>query len=286
MTFAQYREGGENDNIPRACHDGVIRVAHPLMNTFHISTTSAAFLVAGVFSLTSNALAADPVDSREKPLVLLESVKKRDLESQMALKQTEIQRLNEDLQKHEKEQASLQQSMDSIAIAIAESNDMLDQYVARKKHLTRALELTTQRIDAERLKVDGLRTLSEAQAREREHVAKRLESTTIRSNIEGANYRILSQKQSPPEGEALPKDATAKLLSEIADLKKRLELSDRKVSAASKLAREAMISASEKLVQAENAGIKAKKTAEDWSLNENAEPVAEKVEPDAIEKKE
>ena len=38
--------------------------------------------------------------------------------------------------------------------------------------------------------------------------------------------------------------------------------------------------ASEKLVQAENAGSKAKKTAEDWNLNENAEPVAEKIEPD------
>ncbi|MEO7319014.1 MAG: hypothetical protein ABIZ56_08505 [Chthoniobacteraceae bacterium] len=257
------------------------------MNQFHISKTPFAAILAGAFSLTSLALAADPVESvdsiesREKPLVLLESVKRRELESQLTLKQTEIQRLNEDLDKHEKEQASLQQSMDAIAIAIAESNDLLDQYLARRKHLTRALELTTQRIDAERLKVDGLKTLSDAQMKERDHVARQVEATKIRSNIEGANLRILSYKQTPPpEGEAVPKDATAKLLSEIVDLKKKLDLSERKTFAAGKLAREAMSSASAKLVQAENAGVKAKKTAEDWNLNEHAEPVAEKVDPD------
>ena len=250
------------------------------MNQFHISNKPFAAILAGAFSLTSITFAADPGEAREKPLVLLESVKKRELESQLGLKQTEILRLNEDLQKQEKEQASLQQSMDAIAIAVAESNDLLEQYLARKKYLTRALELTTQRIDAERLKVDGLKTLSDAQGKEREHVAKRLESTTIRSNIEGANLRILSYKQTPPEGEAAPKDATAKLLSEILDLKKRLDLSERKTSAAAKLARDAMGSASEKLMQAENAGLKAKKTAEEWNLNESADPVAEKVDPD------
>lgn len=238
-----------------------------------------AAVLIGALSLTPTAFAAEPAESREKPLVLLESVKKREVESQLAVKQTEIQRLNEDLQKQEKEQASLQQSMDSIAIAVAESNDLLDQYLARKKYLTRALELTTQRIDAERLKVDGLKTLSDAQAKERDRVAKQYESTGIRANIEGANLRIISQKQPSAEGEAVPKDATAKLLSEIADLKKKLDKSERNAVAAAKLAREAMLSASEKLVQAENAGAKAKKTAEEWNLNENAEPVAEKVDP-------
>ena len=250
------------------------------MNKFYLSTTPYAVILAGAFSLTTLARAAEPADAREKPLVLLESVKKREIESQLALKQTEIQRLNEDLQKQENDQASLQQSMDSIAIAVAESNDLLEQYLARKKYLSRALELTTQRIDAERLKADGLKTLSDAQAKERDHVAKRFESTTIRSNIEGANFRILSQKQTPAEGDVAPKDMTAKLLSEIADLKKKLERSERNASSAAKLAKDSMAVASEKLVQAENAGVKAKKTAEEWSLNDNAEPVAEKLEPD------
>lgn len=247
------------------------------MNTFKISIKPVAAILAGVFSLSLNAVAAEADESREKPVVLLESVKKRELESQLTIKQTELKRLNEDLQKLEKEQTSLQQSMDSIAIAVAESNDLLEQYLARKKHLVRALELTTQRIEAERLKVDGLKTLSDAQAKEREHVAKQFETTSIRANIEGSNFRILSQKQNPPEGEVLPKDATAKLLSEIAELKKKLERSERNASASAKLAREAMTSASEKVAQAEAAATKAKKTADEWSLNENAEPVAEKV---------
>lgn len=250
------------------------------MNQSHFSIPLVAAVLAGAISMSSIARAVDPADAREKPLVLLESVKKREIETQLAVKETEIRRLNEDTQKQEKEQVSLQQSMDAIAIAVAESNDLLEQYLARKKYLTRALELTSQRIDAERLKVDGLKTLSDAQAKERDHVAKRLESTGIRTNIEGANLRILSNKQMPPEGEVVPKDATAKLLSEIADLKKKLDLSERKTSAAARLAREAMGSASDKLIQAENAGLRAKKTAEDWNLNENAEPVAEKIEPD------
>ncbi len=251
------------------------------MNTIPLPTKPIAAIVAGVFLLIPCARAVEADEQREKPLVLLESVKKREIESQIAAKQIELQRLNEDLQKRQTEQDTLQQSMDSIAIAVAESNDLLEQYLARKKHLARALELTTQRIDAERLKVDGLKTLSDAQAKERDHVAKQFESTAIRSNIEGANFRILSQKQTPPEGEVLPKDGVTKLLSEIADLKKRLERSERNVIGAGKLAREAMSSATGKLLQAENATEKARKTAEDWGLNENAEPVAEKVDPDA-----
>lgn len=250
------------------------------MNTFHLPTNSIAAILAGVFSLTVTASGAEPTDGREKPLVLLESVKKRELESQLAVKQTELQRLNEDLQKRQTEQVSLQQSMDAISIAVAESTDLLEQYLARKKYLVRALELTTQRIEAERLKVDGLKTLSDAQSKERDHVAKRFESTSIKSNIEGANFRILSQKQAAPDAPEVPKDFAAKLLSEIAELKKKLERSDRNVFGASKLAREAMATASEKLLLAEDAAVKAKKMAEEWGLNENAEPVAERVQAD------
>ncbi len=253
------------------------------MNQFLVTTKPIVALLAGAFLSVMSARAAETAespDAREKPLVLLESVKKRDLDSQLAVKQTELQRLNEDMLKRQKEQESLQQSMDSIAIAVAESNDLLEQYLARKKYLVRALELTSQRIEAERLKVDGLKTLSDAQGKQRDHIAKQYESTTIRSNIEGANFRILSQKQAPAEGEPAPKDMAAKLLSEIADLKKKLDHSERNVSSAAKLARDSMAAASEKLVQADNAAAKAKKTAQDWSLNENAEPVAEKIEPD------
>lgn len=250
------------------------------MNHFANFTKSIAAISACVFSLALNASAEDAVDSREKPTVLLESVKRRELASQLAVKETEMQRLNEDLQKRKSEQATLQQSMDSITGAVADSADVLEQYVARKKYLVRALELTTQRIEAERLKVDGLKTLTDAQAKARDHVAKQYESTSIRANIEGANLRILSQKQTPSEGEAPPKDAAAKLLSEIVELKKKLERSERNEAAAAKLAREGMSSASEKLLQAENAAAKAKKTAAEWNLNEDAEPVAERVGPD------
>ena len=252
------------------------------MNTFHIPTNAVALTLAGAFSLAICARAPGQADSREKALVILEGVKKRELDSLIAMKQTELQRLNEDLQKRQNEASALQQSMDSIAIATAEANDLLEQLSMRKKYLTRALELTTQRIDAEKLKVDGLKTLSDAQAKDRDRVAKQFEATTIRSNIEGANFRILSQKQDSPEGEAGARDTTAKLLSEIVDLKKKLEKSEHNTAAALKLAHDAMASATGKLLQAESAEARAKKTAQDWGLNENAEPVAEKAEPDPV----
>lgn len=253
------------------------------MNTFHTSRKVVAISLAGAFLLAVCANAPGQADSREKPLVILEGVKQRELEGQIAMKQTELQRLNEDLQKQQSETAALQQSMDAIVIATGEANDMLEQLVMRKKYLSRALELTIQRIDAEKLKVDGLKTLSDAQAKDRERVAKQFEATTIRSNIEGANFRILSQKQGAQEGDAGAKDSSTKLLSEIADLKKKLEKSDRNTAAALKLAREAMGSATAKLLQAENAEARAKKTAQEWGLNENAEPVAEKVDADPLD---
>ena len=120
------------------------------MNPFDIFTKSIAAICACAFSLALNGYAEDAVDAREKPTVFLEGVKKRELAGQLAMKETEMQRLNEDLQKRKGEQATLQQSMDSITGAVADSADVLEQYVARKRYLVRALELTTQRIEAER----------------------------------------------------------------------------------------------------------------------------------------
>ena len=252
------------------------------MKPFHMPTKAVAFTLAGAFSLALCAPAPGQADLREKALILLESVKKRELDSLIAMKQTELQRLNEDLQKRQNEASALQQSMDTIAIATAEANDLLEQLQMRKQYLTRALELTSQRIDAEKLKVDGLKTLSDAQAKDRDRVAKQSDSTNIRANIEGANFRILSQKQDGPDGETAGKDTTAKLLSEIADLKKKLEKSEHNTVAAVKLAHDAMASATVKLQQAESAESRARKTAQDWGLNENAEPLGDKADPDPV----
>ena len=265
-----------------ACHTRAAGVAPRTMTTFHMPTKAVAFTLAGAFSLALCARAPGQADPREKALIILEGVKKRELDTQIAMKQTELQRLNEDLQKRQNEASVLQQSMDSIAIATAEANDLLEQLQMRKQYLTRALELTSQRIDAEKLKVDGLKTLSDAQAKDRDRVAKQSDSTSIRANIEGANFRILSQKQDGPDGEPVSRDTTAKLLSEIVDLKKKLEKSEHNTAAAVKLARDAMASATAKLTQAESAETRAKKTAQDWGLNDNAEPVAEKAEPDPV----
>ena len=258
------------------------------MKPLQLPTHIAAAVLAGTFSLTLCGSAPGQAenapahaDAREKAQAILEDVKERELETQLELKQTELQRLNEDLQKRQNESEILQRSMDSIAIALAEAGDTTEQLLARKKHLSRALELTIQRIEAEKLKMDGLKSLSDAQARARERAARQHEETTIRSNIAGTEFRILSQKQTVQEDGAKPKDDSAKLVSEIAELKKRLEKADRNTAAALKVAREAMTTANAKLLQAESAGTKAKKTAQEWGLNENAEPLGDGV-PEAV----
>ena len=266
----------------KACHIRAVRVAAREMKPFRLSTKTVAAMLAGTFSLILCGSAPGQAEAREKAQAILDDVKERELETQLELKQTELQRLNEDLQKRQNESEILQRSMDSIAIALAETNDTTEQLMARKKHLSRALELTLQRIEAERLKMDGLKSLNDAQAKARERVARQHDETTVRANIAGAEYRILSQKHPAPEGDAPAKDDSSKLLSEIAELKKRLEKSTRNTAAAIKLAREAMTTANAKLFQAETAGSKAKKTAQEWGLNENAEPVDESAPPDPV----
>lgn len=251
------------------------------MKPFQPTKHTVAAILAGTFSLILCGSAPGQADAREKAQAILDDVRERELETQLELKQTEIQRLNEDLQKRQNESEILQRSMDSIAIAVAEAGDTTEQLLTRKKHLARALELTLQRIDAEKLKMDGLKSLNDAQARARERASRQHEETTIRANIAGTELRILSQKQTGPEGGAV-KDDSAKLAAEITDLKKRLEKSARNTAAALKLARESMTIANGKLLAAENAGSKAKKTAQEWGLNENAEPIGEGAPPDPV----
>ena len=48
------------------------------------------------------------------------------------------------------------------------------------------------------------------------------------------------------------------------------------------VANDAMASATVKLQQAESAESRARKTAQDWGLNENAEPLGDKADPDPV----
>ena len=252
------------------------------MKTFQLPTHTVAAMLAGTFSLILCASAPGQAEAREKAQAILEDVRERELETQLELKQTEMARLNEDLKKRENESEILQRSMDSIAIALAESAESSEVLQTKKQHLSRALELTLQRIEAERLKADGLKALNDAQAKARERAARQHEDTTIRSGIAGTEYRIISQKHPSQDGDAPAKDESAKLLAEIAELKKKLEKSTLKTVAALKLARDAMTTANAKLLQAETAGSKAKKTAQEWGLNENAEPTGEGAAPDPV----
>jgi chromosome segregation ATPase len=215
-------------------------------------------------------------ETPEKAQALLADVKKKELAGEIAAKQTELDRLNEDLAKRRKEVEALQKSVDEITGAINETTTSLDQLLTQRVRLTKALEVVTLRIDAERLKVDGLRTLSDAQKKTLDSATKSIDEATVRSGIQGAELKLLSLKEAAQNGQMPPKDEVGKLFSELADLKKKLTKSERASSAAGKLARETMSNATVKLQQADEATKRAAKHASETGVDEVASGPDEK----------
>src|SRR5438132_8440798 len=89
-------------------------------------TMAGAALMTGLFTLTQNGLAVGQEPAPEKTKALLEQVKKTELNRQVAVKQTAIDRLQEDLEKSKKDAEGLQQTMTTTATLINESVAHLD----------------------------------------------------------------------------------------------------------------------------------------------------------------
>lgn len=230
-------------------------------------------LVASLSSLALLTSARSQADSPKDAQLILQQVKQREAERQQAAKQTELERLNQDLQRGQKESETVQQSIASMQGAIGQTSSQLDQLGSEKNRLSQELEVTTLRIDAERQKVEGLRLLSEAQSRSLEALEKRNNETELRASIGAAELKIMSPPPTDPENTDLKNpEPRSKLWSEIAELKKKLAKSELATLAAQKTAREATRAASSKLQLADIAATKAKKRAVD--LGVEAAPVA------------
>lgn len=228
-----------------------------------------AVFVAGTASGAFAENTADKMPPREKAQAILEEVKQRRLESQIALKKTELQRLEEDAKRRQEEADTLQRSIDAIAKTLGESNASLETLTEQKKRFTQFLELTNQRIEAEKQRLAGLKTLSDAQSQAKALTLQQIEETSTQGGIATAELKMLSDRQAILEGEE-PKEDQGKLLAEIADLKKRLTKAERGSMQANKLARETMSSANEKLLLADQADTRAKKTATDYGFDMSA----------------
>src|SRR2546430_1798060 len=96
-------------NLKRiACQSAAFSDSLRAMKIFKVHTMAGATLLAGVLTLTLAPLAFSEDAPPEKAQALLEKVKKGELDRQIAAKQTEIDRLKEDLNKSKKDADSLQ----------------------------------------------------------------------------------------------------------------------------------------------------------------------------------
>jgi len=192
---------------------------------------------------------------------LLEKVKRRDLDRQMAARQTGLDRLAEDLAKGHKEAEAMQTSIDATGNLLKESGANLNQLISQRKRLEQVLELTTLRIEAEKLKAEGLQMLGDAQAKALAALTKRAEETDLRANLGATELKLLAPSTGEAGTEPATKEGAAKMRSTLTDLRKKLVTSENSADNAEKIARDAMRTASTRLELADIASVKAKRKA-------------------------
>lgn len=229
-------------------------------------------LAAGFLSFAHAPHAFSQDSQPEKSQALLQKVKQGELDRRIALKQTEIDRLKEDLDKSKKDLDALQKNLDATAALITESNGIMDQLSAERRLLEQTLDLTVLRIEAERKKSDGLKSLSAAQSRALDAINERMAEMDVQSSVREAEVQLLSQ------GKPVPGEDNDELGSpELHKLKKTLASDQAKTITAEAVAREAMKSASARLEMADEAAARAKRMADSMSKT-NPEPVGEQTE--------
>ncbi len=207
-----------------------------------------------IITMAGSALAenAEPENAKS----LLEKVKRRDLDRQMAAGQTYLDRLAEDLAKGRKEAENLQSNINATGNLLKESGTQLSQFVGQRKRLEQVISLTTMRIEAEKLKSEGLQLLADAQNKALAALTRRAEETELRSSLGAAELKLLGQTEAAPAAEPAGKGHPP-----LSELRKKLAASEVIAANAEKVARDAMRAASAKLDLADIAGAKAKRKA-------------------------
>ena len=239
------------------------------MKALTTSTAATAIFTAGIFAFAMPRPAFSETASRHDASALLDEAKKSEYERKIAAKQTEMDRLNEDLKKGEKELETLDKGIQKVGTAESEATKQLEQFTAQKKRATAELELLSLRIEAERIKGDGLRMLQSANRKALDAMAKRNEETTAKTALVAAETRQLGTKSSPPDVASGPAKQTAKNEPTLTDWRKKLAKAERASGTADHQAREAMTAASTRLQEAEKAAAKAEKKQAEIGQDKN-----------------
>lgn len=211
-------------------------------------------------------------------------VKQRDLEREIAAKQIEVNRQGEDLAKVRSEGDVLKRSIAVIDAAASEASTNLERLSEERARLAQALEVATMRVEAEKLKVAGLKMLSEGQGKALSYTTSLSEVTERKAEIAAAELKLITFQDLPHQDDEVildpgspmkpsGTDAKAKLKSQLADLRKKSPKSQQTLLDANTAATTAIGAASAKLAQADAATAKADQRTKEIQ-NSDLAPVA------------
>lgn len=247
------------------------------MKILRTSLSPVTFSAVWLLAFAASHQAFGETHSQGNAQALLEEAKKSEFDRKMAAKETEAARLSEDLKKRKQEIDELDKSIYKVNGAATEAAGHLDQLGTEKKRLTGELDLINLRIEAEKLKAEGLMQLGIAHAKARDALTKRTEEIDLRAAIVSAEIRQLSGKPSTEKlapiatgpGKRPTKGSAPKATSGISDLRSQLLKAEQAAATSASNARLAMEAASRKLQQAEAAAEKADKKHTDIALEKN-----------------
>ncbi|HEY3899432.1 MAG TPA: hypothetical protein VGM54_12500 [Chthoniobacter sp.] len=227
-------------------------------------------LAAGICSVLMGGAAwsEEPEAPPGKAAALLDQLKKGELDRQIAVRQTEIDRLKEDQANDERDSNELKQTMESTSGLMTNTGDHLATLTTESRRLEHDLAVAEGRITAEKLKMVGLQALADAQGKSLSALERRSEEAAVRSQLRAAELEILQAgEQVPGEGHEVPQTALAKA-------RKALAVAEAKATAEERLAHDAMKEAGAKMALAEAKAKLAERLADNDLTLEQPQPVA------------
>jgi len=250
--------------VPEVVYEREMKIqAHP---------TAVVVSIAWLLAVTVRPSALGETKPQASAQALLEEAKQSEFERKLATKQTDLDRLGEDSKKGKMEIEALDRSAAKVGAAANEAKGRFEQFSAERKRLAQELEVVNLRIEAEKLKEEGLKLLVIAHTKAREALSRRTDELGLRTMLVAAEMQHMSGKSS--SGPAAPatkkggsKTATAR--SGTTDIRKQLEKAEQATINANTNARQAMDAATLKLAQADAAAAKTEKKQTEVSLDRN-----------------
>jgi hypothetical protein len=248
--------------------------AHLMTPSFKSSRIN---LAAGICSLLVGGAVQGEEAPPEKARALLDQVKKSEQDREIAVKQTEIDRLKEDQAKTESDSEALQQTIESTSGLLTDTSEHLATLTTDSRRLEHELAVSQAWINAEQLKTAGLRALADAQGKSLSALARRTEEAAARSHLRGGEMEILQA------GQQVPKEGRELSQTDLAKARKALAIAEAKADSEERLAHDAVKAAAVRMTLAETKATLAQRLA-DNDLTLEPTMTTAKLKPKSTEK--